>query len=54
MAQRATTMPSTPTGTFTKKIQLQSMWSVMSPPRSGPMARAIADTPAQMPIAIPR
>ena len=41
-------------GTFTKKIQLQSMCSVMSPPISGPIARAIADTPAQIPIAIPR
>ncbi len=26
----------------------------MSPPTSGPMARAIADVPAQIPIAVPR
>ena len=52
--ERAATMPRTPTGTLTKKIQLQSMCSVMSPPTSGPIASAIADTPAQMPIAIPR
>jgi hypothetical protein len=41
-------------GTLTKKIQLQSMCSVRRPPISGPIARAIAETPAQMPIAIPR
>ena len=43
-----------PIGTLRKKIQLQSMCSVMRPPISGPMASAIADTPAQIPIAIPR
>src|ERR671934_85856 len=30
------------------------MCSVMIPPSRGPIARAIADTPAQMPIAVPR
>jgi len=30
------------------------MCSVMSPPSSRPIASAIADTPAQMPIAVPR
>ena len=43
-----------PTGTLMKKIQLQSMCWVMSPPTSGPIASAMAETPAQMPIAIPR
>ena len=37
-----------------KKIQLQSSFSAMKPPVSGPIASAIAETPAQMPIAIPR
>ena len=45
---------STPIGTLTKKIQFQEMCSVMIPPSSGPIASAIAETPAQMPIAIPR
>ena len=54
MTNQPTIRPRTPMGTFTKKIQLQSMCSVMSPPMSGPMARAIAETPAQMPIAMPR
>ena len=30
------------------------MCSVMRPPRSGPIASAIAETPAQMPSAVPR
>ena len=54
MTSRPTISPRMPMGTFTKKIQLQSMCSVMSPPMSGPIASAIAETPAQMPIAIPR
>ncbi len=41
-------------GTLTKKIQLQSMCSVIRPPMSGPIASAMAETPAQMPIARPR
>jgi hypothetical protein len=41
-------------GRLRKKIQLQSMCSVTSPPISGPMASAIAETPAQIPIAMPR
>ena len=47
-------MATIPTGTLTKKIQLQSMCSVMRPPTRGPMASASAETPAQMPIAVPR
>ena len=37
-----------------KKIQFQPMCSVIRPPTSGPIASAIAETPAQIPIAIPR
>ena len=37
-----------------KKIQLQSMCSVSNPPMRGPIASANAETPTQMPIAIPR
>ena len=43
-----TTMPATPTGTFTKKIQFQPMLSTMRPPQSGPIASASAETPAQI------
>ena len=37
-----------------KKIQFQLQCSVMSPPTRGPIASAIAETPAQIPIAMPR
>ena len=37
-----------------KKIQFQLMCSVITPPTSGPIASASAETPAQIPIAIPR
>ena len=37
-----------------KKIQFQLICSVMIPPTSGPIASASAETPAQMPIAVPR
>ena len=47
-------MPTMPTGTLTKKIQFQRRCSVSRPPASGPIASARADTPAQMPIAVPR
>ena len=43
-----------PIGTLMKKIQLQPMCWVMSPPTRGPIARAMAETPAQIPIAMPR
>ena len=39
---------------LTKKIQFQLRCSVSSPPTSGPIASASAETPAQMPIAMPR
>ena len=54
MRSRAATMAITPIGTLMKKIQLQSMCSAIRPPTRGPIASAIADTPAQIPIAIPR
>ena len=47
-------MPAIPTGTLMKKIQLQLICSVRMPPISGPIASAIAETPTQMPIAVPR
>jgi hypothetical protein len=37
-----------------KKIQLQLSFSVSTPPTSGPIASASAETPAQIPIAVPR
>ena len=37
-----------------KKIQFQLTCSVIRPPTSGPIASASAETPAQMPIALPR
>ena len=43
-----------PIGTLMKKIQFQLQCSVMSPPTRGPIASAIAETPAQIPIAMPR
>ena len=42
------------TGRLRKKIARQLTDSVSSPPRTGPMASASADTPAQVPIALPR
>ncbi len=54
MKNFATTIPRIPTGTLTKKIQFQLMLSTMRPPASGPIASAMAETPAQMPIAWPR
>src|SRR5262249_5496069 len=50
----AATIASAPTGTLMKKIQFQLMGSVIRPPTSGPIASASAETPAQMPIAVPR
>ena len=54
MNSRAATIPMMPIGMLMKKIQPQLIFSVRMPPTSGPIASAIADTPAQMPIAIPR
>ena len=47
-------MPTIPTGTLMKKIQCQLAWSLSRPPTSGPIASASAETPAQIPIAVPR
>ena len=54
MNANAATIASAPIGTLMKKIQFQLMCSVMRPPTSGPIASASAETPAQMPIAVPR
>ena len=54
MKTKAAAIASTPTGTLMKKTQLQLIFSVMMPPTSGPIASASAETPAQMPIAVPR
>ena len=50
----AATIASRPTGMLTKKIQFQPMRSVRIPPTIGPIASESAETPAQMPIAVPR
>ena len=42
------------TGRFRKKIARQDTYSVSAPPTTGPIASASADTPAQVPIALPR
>ena len=54
MRRKLAAIPAIPTGTLTKKIQLQVRCSAMSPPTSGPIASASAETPAQIPIAAPR
>ena len=54
ITSQETTIPTTPTGTLMKKIQFQLRFSTIRPPTSGPIASAIAETPAQMPIAWPR
>jgi hypothetical protein len=37
-----------------RKIACQAMWSTIQPPSSGPMAAAIAENPAHVPMALPR
>ena len=37
-----------------RKIQRHGAWSTIQPPSSGPTAAAMADDPAQVPIARPR
>jgi hypothetical protein len=54
MSSKLAAIAITPIGTLTKKIQLQLMCSVSRPPTSGPIASASAETPAQIPIAMPR
>jgi hypothetical protein len=53
-ANSVTMMASTATGTFSRKIDCQLTSSTRKPPTTGPIARAIADTPAHVPIARPR
>ena len=42
------------TGTLIRKIDCQETFSTRKPPTTGPIARAIALAPAQVPIALPR
>ena len=42
------------TGTLRKKIDCQETFSTRNPPTTGPIASAIALTPAHVPIALPR
>ena len=49
----AATAP-TATGRLMKKIARQLTYSVSAPPTTGPIESARAETPAQMPIALPR
>ena len=41
-------------GTLTRKIDPQEKWASSTPPLIGPRPMPSADTPAQMPIALPR
>ncbi len=47
-------IPSAATGRLRKKIARQLTCSVRSPPTTGPIASASAETPAHVPIARPR
>ena len=53
-ANSVTAIAATATGTLSKKIDCQLTSSTRNPPTTGPMASAIAETPAQVPIARPR
>ncbi len=53
-ANSVTATAPTATGRLRKKIARQETSSVSQPPSSGPAASAIAETPAQVPIALPR
>jgi hypothetical protein len=54
VANSVTITAPTATGRFRKKIARQDTYSASAPPTTGPIARARADTPAQVPIALPR
>ena len=54
VANSVTATAPTATGRLRKKIARQETYSVSAPPTTGPMASASADTPAQVPIALPR
>ena len=53
-ANSVTITAPTATGRLMKKIARQETSSVSQPPTTGPIASAIAETPAQVPIAFPR
>ncbi len=53
-ANSVTSTAPTATGRLRKKIDCQLTLSTRKPPTTGPIASAIADTPAQVPIALPR
>jgi hypothetical protein len=53
-ANSVTRIAPTATGRLRKKIDCQLTLCTSRPPRTGPMASAIAETPAQVPIALPR
>ena len=54
VANSVTATAPTATGRLRKKIARQDTYSVSAPPTTGPIASASADTPAQVPIALPR
>ena len=54
VANSVTTTATTATGRLRKKIARQETYSVSAPPTTGPIASASAETPAQVPIALPR
>ena len=54
VAKSVTATAPTATGRFRKKIARQDTYSASAPPTTGPIASASADTPAQVPIALPR
>ena len=54
VANSVTTTAAMATGRLRKKMARQLTLSVRKPPTTGPMARAMADTPAHVPIALPR
>ena len=53
-AKRVTTTHTIATGTLTKKIDCHDTCSTRKPPSSGPIASARPETPAHVPIALPR
>ncbi len=54
VAQRVTPTATTAIGTLSRKIDCHDTCSTRKPPTTGPIASAIALTPAQVPIALPR
>ena len=54
VANSVTATAPTATGRLRKKIARHETYSASAPPTTGPIASASADTPAQVPIALPR